>query len=135
MSGLHDVVETVQREAAWVFSNIASSGYSPTILQLLYLGLLPHLKEALEICRDQTTLKNLVVVCDRLLGAGNEMMNEANPVIRPFNETGCLDALEKSQVFAGKETYSQICWILEKYFGFQEEDYELDEIPNSGFVF
>ncbi|CAG9311814.1 unnamed protein product [Blepharisma stoltei] len=140
MQALYDASAPVKLEASIVFNNIIHAGAKPTILGLVHKNILPHLRDGLCNVKNQIILKNLVEFCDGLLNVGKSFLTDEgiNPIVKPFDESGCLTALEKSQVIAGQQTYSIIERILGNYFGFEEGEYDENEdmqkIPEDGFI-
>jgi len=110
----------VRKEATWVVSNIATGGLNGHVHGLVELGAIHALCSVIDVADP----KILLVVLDAIeciLRAGK---NDGRDYIGFVDECDGLDKIEKLQEHANNNVYEKAVFIIESYFGVDDEEDE-----------
>jgi len=114
--GLIDQSEAVVKEASYLFCNLCKLSNDQIILKLVYsYYILDHLAQGLT-SQTQTTLMNLLIVCDNILSAGIRNPTYQSSVGTIFYEKGCHQALERLQMHDSSEISRAAVQILNQFY-------------------
>ncbi|KAH8274537.1 hypothetical protein KR044_008087, partial [Drosophila immigrans] len=137
-----------RKEAAWAITNATSSGTSEQIHYLVKIGCVPHMCNFLTVV-DADIVQVALNALENILKAGEKFQERPNPYAIAIEECGGLDKIEYLQAHENRDIYHKSFYIIEQYFGNEEEDarvapvagsqqYEFNpphNIPDAGFNF
>ncbi|KAH8322619.1 importin subunit alpha-7 [Drosophila kikkawai] len=136
-----------RKEAAWAITNATSSGTSEQIHYLVEVGCVPPMCDFLTTV-DSDIVQVALNALENILKAGEKFQVRPNPYAITIEECGGLDKIEYLQAHENRDIYHKSFYIIEQYFGNEEEDsrvapvageqqFEFDpnNMPSSGFNF
>ncbi|CAG9335802.1 unnamed protein product [Blepharisma stoltei] len=135
MQGIIDPSQKVRLEASFAINHIVHNGNDEQALAVIDRGFFRYVKDALRF-NDPDFLYNIIEFCQGALGAGDdraEDLGTKNMTAVEFNETGCLDVLEKLQDHNNGDIYKKVVFIITTYFGIAENVPPLDMGPGVAF--
>lgn len=135
---INDNSDQVRYEASWIYNNLSTSCNYEQLLQIISLGVLDFIKDALKV-KDPNILIAILKFLEALLRAGKHESEQAgdtsNQVAVLLDESQCLNALENCQDVS-EEVYNMIGDIIETYYGFEDESNSVPiEVPDGEFDF
>ena len=101
----------VRREAAWVVSNIATSGSKENVMKLVEYGAIQPICELLDVGEVKMVLLAIESI-QAILNAGLD--NEK--IVQLIDEAEGIEKLETLQQHENTEIYEKVVKIIEKYF-------------------
>ncbi|XP_017059960.1 importin subunit alpha-7 [Drosophila ficusphila] len=136
-----------RKEAAWAITNATSSGTSEQINYLVRVGCVPPMCDFLTVV-DSDIVQVALNALENILKAGEKFQTRPNPYAITIEECGGLDKIEYLQAHENRDIYHKSFYIIEQYFGNEEEDsrvapvagsqqfeFNPDNMPNSGYNF
>ncbi|EDW19228.2 importin subunit alpha-7 [Drosophila mojavensis] len=136
-----------RKEAAWAITNATSSGTAEQINYLVQVGCVPPMCDFLTVV-DSDIIQVALNALENILKAGEKFQVRPNPYAITIEECGGLDKIEYLQAHENRDIYHKSFYIIEQYFGNEEEDtrvapvagsqqYEFNpqNLPNNGFNF
>lgn len=110
-----------KKEAAWAVTNATSSGTAEQIKYLVHLGCIPPMCEFLTVS-DSDIVQVALNALENILKAGEKFVTRPNPYAMVIEECGGLDKIEYLQSHDNRDVYQKSFYIIEQYFGNEEED-------------
>lgn len=110
-----------KKEAAWAITNATSSGTAEQIRYLVQAGCIPPMCEFLTVV-DSDIVQVALNALENVLKAGEKFHIRPNPYAMLIEECGGLDKIEYLQSHENREIYHKSFYIIETYFGNEEED-------------
>ena len=128
-----------RKEAAWAITNATSGGTPDQVSALVELGCIPPLCELLTVM-DSKIISVAMNGLDNILRVGEIIAKSSAGTLNPYasilEECGGLDKIEYLQSHDNEEVYQKAFEIIDKYFGAEEEDSNIDpSVDNNQFVF
>ncbi|EDV41098.1 uncharacterized protein Dana_GF23594, isoform B [Drosophila ananassae] len=136
-----------RKEAAWAITNATSSGTSEQIHYLVEVGCVPPMCDFLTVV-DSDIVQVALNALENILKAGEKFQVRPNPYAMAIEECGGLDKIEYLQAHENRDIYHKSFYIIEQYFGNEEEDprvapeagsqqfeFKPDNMPSSGYNF
>ncbi|XP_017009546.2 importin subunit alpha-7 [Drosophila takahashii] len=136
-----------RKEAAWAITNATSSGTSEQINYLVKVGCVPPMCDFLTVV-DSDIVQVALNALENILKAGEKFQARPNPYAITIEECGGLDKIEYLQAHENRDIYHKSFYIIEQYFGNEEEDsrvapvagsqqfeFDPDNMPSTGFNF
>ncbi|XP_068149180.1 LOW QUALITY PROTEIN: importin subunit alpha-7-like [Drosophila tropicalis] len=136
-----------RKEAAWAITNATSSGTSEQIHYLVEVGCIPPMCDFLTVV-DSDIVQVALNALENILKAGEKFQARPNPYAMAIEQCGGLDKIEYLQAHENRDIYHKSFYIIEQYFGNEEEDarvapvagsqqYEFNphDLPEGGFNF
>uniref|UniRef100_A0A1A9X113 IBB domain-containing protein n=1 Tax=Glossina brevipalpis TaxID=37001 RepID=A0A1A9X113_9MUSC len=110
-----------KKEAAWAITNATSSGTAEQIRYLVHVGCIPPMCEFLTVV-DSDIVQVALNALENILKAGEKFSARPNPYAMAIEECGGLDKIEYLQSHENRDIYQKSFYIIEQYFGNEEED-------------
>ena len=114
----------IKKEAAWVISNVTSSGTPEQIEYLVQHGCIPPLCDLLTV-QDNQIVTVALEGLENMLRVGETAMREKglpeNPCAQHVENAGGLDKIDALQQHEDISIYEKALKILERYFGAVDE--------------
>ncbi|EDW35235.1 GL15735 [Drosophila persimilis] len=110
-----------RKEAAWAITNATSSGTSEQINYLVEVGCVPPMCDFLTVI-DSDIVQVALNALENILKAGEKYQVRPNPYAMAIEECGGLDKIEYLQAHENRDIYHKSFYIIEQYFGNEEED-------------
>ncbi|XP_030372581.1 importin subunit alpha-7 isoform X2 [Scaptodrosophila lebanonensis] len=110
-----------RKEAAWAITNATSSGTSEQIHYLVQVGCVPPMCDFLTVV-DSDVVQVALNALENILKAGEKFQTRPNPYAIAIEECGGLDKIEYLQAHENRDIYHKSFYIIEQYFGNEEED-------------
>ncbi|KAM7357637.1 karyopherin alpha1 isoform 2-T3 [Cochliomyia hominivorax] len=110
-----------KREAAWAITNATSSGTAEQIRYLVHVGCIPPMCDFLTVV-DSDIVQVALNALENILKAGEKFTARPNPYAMAIEECGGLDKIEYLQSHENRDIYHKSFYIIEQYFGNEEED-------------
>ncbi|TDG49682.1 hypothetical protein AWZ03_003920 [Drosophila navojoa] len=136
-----------RKEAAWAITNATSSGTAEQINYLVQVGCVPPMCDFLTVV-DSDIIQVALNALENILKAGEKFQVRPNPYAITIEECGGLDKIEYLQAHENRDIYHKSFYIIEQYFGNEEEDTRVAPVagsqqyefnpqnqPNNGFNF
>lgn len=128
-----------RKEAAWAITNATSGGTPEQVKALVDLGCIPPLCELLTVM-DAKVINVALNGLDNILRVGDILAKQTGQSINPYasvlEECGGLDKIEYLQSHDNQEVYQKAFEIIDKWFGPDEEDSNINPSVDGGqFVF
>lgn len=128
-----------RKEAAWAITNATSGGTPEQVSMLVELGCIPPLCELLTVT-DSKIVALALSGLENILRVGQIISKQLPDMINPYasilEECGGLDKIEYLQSHDNDQIYQKAFEIIDKYFGQDEEDSNIDpSVDNNQFVF
>uniref|UniRef100_A0A0K8TSX9 Importin subunit alpha n=1 Tax=Tabanus bromius TaxID=304241 RepID=A0A0K8TSX9_TABBR len=137
-----------KKEAVWAITNATSSGTSDQIKYLVQAGCIPPMCDFLTVV-DSDIVQVALNALENILKAGEKFNTRPNPYAMLIEECAGLDKIEYLQSHENRDIYHKSFYIIEQYFGNEEEDtrvapsaennqYHFDpdtSTPSGGFTF
>nr|CAB64597.1 Importin-alpha1 [Drosophila melanogaster] len=136
-----------RKEAAWAITNATSSGTDEQIHYLVQVGCVPPMCDFLTVV-DSDIVQVALNALENILKAGEKFQTRPNPYAITIEECGGLDKIEYLQAHENRDIYHKSFYIIEQYFGNEEEDsrvapvagtqqfeFDPDNMPSTGFNF
>ncbi|SPP77244.1 importin subunit alpha-7 [Drosophila guanche] len=122
---LMNIMQTAEfktrKEAAWAITNATSSGTSEQIHYLVEVGCVPPMCDFLTVI-DSDIVQVALNALENILKAGEKYQVRPNPYAMAIEECGGLDKIEYLQAHENRDIYHKSFYIIEQYFGNEEED-------------
>ncbi|XP_059226984.1 importin subunit alpha-5 isoform X2 [Stomoxys calcitrans] len=110
-----------RKEAAWAITNATSSGTAEQIRYLVHLGCIIPMCDFLTVV-DSDIVQVALNALENILKAGEKFPERPNPYAMAIEECGGLDKIEYLQSHENRDIYHKSFYIIEQYFGNEEED-------------
>lgn len=110
-----------KKEAAWAVTNATSSGTADQIQYLVYSGCISPMCDFLTVI-DSDIVQVALNAIENILKAGEKFAVRPNPYAMVIEECGGLDKIEYLQSHENRDVYYKSFYIIEQYFGNEEED-------------
>lgn len=110
-----------KKEAAWAITNATSSGTAEQIRYLVHVGCIPPMCDFLTVV-DSDIVQVALNALENILKAGQKITTRPNPYAMMIEECGGLDKIEYLQSHENRDIYYKSFYIIEQYFGNEEED-------------
>ncbi|KAH8268818.1 hypothetical protein KR018_010470 [Drosophila ironensis] len=136
-----------RKEAAWAITNATSSGTSEQIHYLVQVGCVPPMCDFLTVV-DSDIVRVALNALENILKAGEKFQARPNPYAITIEECGGLDKIEYLQAHENRDIYHKSFYIIEQYFGNEDEDarvapeagsqqfeFNPDNMPDNGYNF
>ncbi|XP_037933165.1 importin subunit alpha-7 [Teleopsis dalmanni] len=124
-----------KKEAAWAITNATSSGTAEQIRYLVHVGCIPPMCEFLTVV-DTDIIQVALNALENILKAGEKFPARPNPYAMAIEECGGLDKIEYLQSHENRDIYHKSFYIIEQYFGNEEEDVRVaPSVENNQYTF
>ncbi|XP_075164343.1 karyopherin alpha1 [Haematobia irritans] len=110
-----------RKEAAWAITNATSSGTAEQIRYLVHVGCIFPMCDFLTVV-DSDVVQVALNALENILKAGEKFPERPNPYAMAIEECGGLDRIEYLQSHENRDIYHKSFYIIEQYFGNEEED-------------
>ena len=115
----------IKKEAAWAISNATSGGSAEQIRRLVEFGCIRPLCDLLD-AKDARIITVALEGIENILRAGQDAAEKNGEGVSEYAQqvdvNGGLDKIEALQNHTQNEIYEKAMKIIQKYFGFDEED-------------
>jgi len=122
----------IKKEVAWALSNACSQGSSEQVAYFCQQGLIRPLIDLLEQT-DMAVIKNALEALEHVLIAGEKLGH--SQFATDIEDAGGLDMLEELQDHQNQAIYKKAIYLLETYFGAEEEGENTAEVSKMTSVF
>ena len=123
----------IRKEALWTLSNIATTGSDQHVQALVQCGVIEAF--CANICEGADSSMVLIVLnaIDKILDVS---VRNGKDYLRILDEHNGIDYIESLQEHPNDDVYNKAVFILETYFGTEEEDENLaPDITDAGYAF
>jgi importin subunit alpha-6/7 len=130
-----DAPHEIRKEALWCLSNIATTGTTQQVQALVQLGAIEafcfNLEEGLS---DPSMIMVILNAIDKILQVSLETGMDYLRIVDEYNGIDCIENLQEHP---NDEVYNKAVYILENYFGGDEEEDEnlAPDIIDGGYTF
>ncbi|CAG9325548.1 unnamed protein product [Blepharisma stoltei] len=131
-SGLIDPDILTRLEASYSFRNISQVANTEQILAICNNDYFLYISEGIKSVEPKIVM-NLLKFVKRALICGEEIAENTrskdNKMCILLDQTKCLDAMEHAQQFMTPEVYQYVINIFKDFFGFEDENLEIQSTP------